>query len=221
MTAKEFFRDWSNVVDFNELNKIMLTIDKEINEKNYNITPNLKDVLKVFKLTDYNNLKVVVLGQDPYPQYGVANGIAFSNNEETSIWSPSLMTLYNSCIYYSEDLPKKECPFPTLIDWCSQGVLLLNSALTVRVNEPGSHTLLWRSFTASLLHNISTKKPETIFVLLGNTAKSLQSYIYTQDNVITDQHPAFYARNNELTQDWYKEVNDKLLHQNISPIVWI
>ena len=214
MSEKEYFGDWFPLINTNLLSRVL---ERLLNERN--LTPKHEDVFKVFTKCDFNNLKVVMLGMDPYPQKGVATGIAFANKEGTPIgkYSPSLKVLYDSLIEYSQDLPNDfDC---TLESWCNQGVLLLNSALTTLINQPGSHYLIWHTFISNLLENISKFKPDTLFVLFGKQAQSFIPYL-NECSYIECVHPSYCARNNLILPDVFSKIDDYLNSNNIY-IEWI
>lgn len=128
MTLGEYFGDWIRVIDVNELDKVTKTIGN-IRKP---ICPNIPDVFKAFTLCSYNNLKVVMIGQDPYPQKDVATGILFGNRKEVSDedLSPSLKIVKEAAIDF--EIPHNSIIFDqTLESWANQGILMINSALTV------------------------------------------------------------------------------------------
>lgn len=201
------FADW----------KINLEQAKSIVSKLDNYTPNKKDIFKAFKLCDYNNLKVVFVSQDPYPQPNIATGIAFGCEKEIQ---PSLEILKNACIDLS--IPHNIVNFDnTLESWCKQGVLMLNLALTVEVGKPLSHILYWIKFTTDIIKRINKEKQNIVYVLLGQYAKDLIRYIDCKNNlVIVEHHPAYYARINKNMPNFFKEINNYLKSYNIPPIKW-
>ena len=223
MESVEFFGDWGEVIDFNLLNEVLKKLTLEM--ERYEICPAPENLFRAFTKCSYNKLKLVMLGQDPYPQRGVATGIAFGNHLETrpEDYSPSLKVLLNSVERYcSDDLPFStiDAVFPTLELWAQQGVLLINSALSVRLGQVGSHAIMWRQFIASLLKNISEHKPDVIFALFGEQAKSFISYI-PSDRYVTCVHPAYCARQQELLPDIFKEIDKKMIEKGNFPIYWI
>ena len=133
MTEAEYFGDWYKCIDKEALAKVKKQLD--ILYKTKLVCPHYIDVFKAFKLCDYNNLSVVMLGMDPYPQKDVATGLAFANKDKVE--SPSLKVIQDTLGYNIN---------PTLESWARQGVLLLNSALTVEMNKVGSHIMMWRPF---------------------------------------------------------------------------
>lgn len=215
----DFFGDWSKVIDESALIETLNNLDKEI--LSYKICPEQKNVFRAFLECPYSSLKVVFLGQDPYPQKGVAMGILFGNSNDTlpENYSPSLKVFNRSIDKYYDDLPSPETPTPDLTYLSRQGILMINSALTVRENCVGSHTMLWRKFIASLLHNISIDKKETIFVLFGNQAQTFIPYIKSS-NIIKCVHPAYCARREELLPDIFSSVDKRLESIGKLPIYW-
>lgn len=187
MTVAEYFKEWTKVIPVDELTHIL-----DVISRNPNITPSIRDVFRAFEMTSLNECKIVFLGQDPYPQKGVATGLCFANHEDTRI-SPSLDVLMECCI--NPELPHGHIDFDvTLESWAEQGILLLNSALTCEVNKIGAHVMLWRPFISRLLYNLSRHTPGIIYVLFGRQAGTFRPYINRFDSVIEVEHPAFFAR---------------------------
>ena len=219
MTIQEYFGDWSKVVDLNEADRIM----KKLSASKTVICPQLKDIFKAFTLCPLNTLRVVVLSQDPYPQKGVATGIAFANSSDTpeSQYSPSLEVLRESVIDYT--IPHRTINFaPDLEKWEEQGVLLLNSALSCEMGRVGSHILLWRPFITSFLTNLSKCSTGIVYVLMGSQAQTLEPYINSHFNyVIRIRHPSYYARTKtRMPSDIWKQINNILISQNGYGIEW-
>ena len=216
VSMEEYFGDWYPIINTTILNA---TLERLSKESNYCPTPD--KVFQAFVECKFKDLKVVFVGMDPYSQRGIATGLAFANSEETkpSNYSPSLKVLIDAVNKYYDDIPLGgfDC---TLKLWCRQGVLLLNSALTVKENETGSHILLWRPFIISLLQNIVKIKPNTIFVLFGTQAKSLHKYIGNSP-VIEVVHPAFCVRNKSSLPNFFKEVDDIMIKQGSKLIYWL
>ena len=204
MTIDEYFGDWMKVLDRKETVKIMNWLKTTDSST---LCPSIKNVFKAFKLCSYNECKVIFIGQDPFPQKGVAQGILFSNSSNTpeDKLSPSLKVVKESVINF--DIPHNLITFdPTLESWAKQGILMLNSALTTEVGKVGIHTLKWRPFIGSFLKNMSEKNPGIIYVFFGSQAKSLNTYINNNNNYkLFIEHPAYYARlNKRMPSDiWY------------------
>lgn len=219
MTIEEYFGDWSKVIDLAEADRILrkLSASKNI------ICPKLKDIFKAFTLCPLSNLRVVILSQDPYPQKNIATGIAFANKSNTpeSHMSPSLEVLKESVINYN--IPHRTINFdPSLEKWETQGVLLLNSALSCELGKVGSHVLMWRPFIKSLLINLSKYHTGLVYVLMGTQAISLEPYINRRFNhVIRIRHPSWYARQKQrMPSDTWQEINSILISQNGYGIEW-
>ena len=232
MTAEEYFGDWTNMLDIQEADRILrkLSASKSI------ICPKIKDIFKAFHLCPLHNLRIVILGQDPYntlhKPFSVnegsafvptATGIAFGNSPDTpeSSYSPSLEILRDSVIDFS--LPHQQIIFdPSLEKWEEQGVLLLNSALSCEAHKPQSHALMWRPFIGAFLEKLSKKIPGIVYVLMGSAAISFQQYINKRNNhVLTTKHPSWYARNKtKMPPDIWKEIDNILIGQNGYGIQW-
>ena len=204
MTIDEYFGDWMKVLDRKETVKIMNWLKTTDSST---LCPSIKNVFKAFKLCSYNECKVIFIGQDPFPQKGVAQGILFGNSSNTpeDKLSPSLKVVKESVINF--DIPHNLITFdPTLESWAKQGILMLNSALTTEVGKVGIHTLKWRPFIDSFLKNMSEKNTGIIYVFFGSQAKSLNTYINNNNNYkLFIEHPAYYARlNKRMPSDiWY------------------
>ena len=219
MTIQEYFGDWSKVIDLKEANSILnkLAISNQL------LCPQLKNVFKAFHLCSLKNLRVLVLGQDPYPQKGISTGIAFANSPETSenSFSPSLEILRESVIDFT--IPHRTIIFdPSLEKWEEQGVLLLNSALTCQQGRVGSHSLIWRPFIKSLLTNLSEQTCGIVYILMGTDAQSFEPYINKQFNhIIRIRHPSYYARTKiKMPSNIWQDVNNILIGQNGYGIEW-
>ena len=211
MMVEEYFGNWKTVVPIDQIEGIIKVAYRSFKP----VCPMLRDVFKAFKVCPYNNLKVVVIGQDCYPDIRdrkpVATGIAFANRIETPEheYSPSLKVLMESFIDFS--VPHSFITFdPSLEEISRQGVLMINTALTCEVNRPGSHMLLWRPFIKQLLTNLSRHKTGIVYVLLGSEAQSFKDCIDSRYNyILCDKHPAYYARKNmPMPPGIWKTVND-------------
>ena len=217
MTIQEYFGDWSKVIDLQEADRII----RKLSASNHTICPKLKDIFKAFTLCPLNSLRTVLIGQDPYPQKGVATGLAFANSPDTLELSPSLEILKESVINYT--IPHRTINFdPSLEKWEAQGVLLLNSALSCEVERVGSHMLMWRPFMKSLLTNLSCYHTGLVYLLMGTQAQTLEPYINKQFNhVVRIRHPSWYARQKQrMPSDVWQEINSILIGQNGYGIEW-
>lgn len=178
---------WKNYLDFNELYKIASAI------KDCNIVPERNLIMLPFEKLPPEEVKVILLFQDPYVKPGVATGIPCANKKGTEM-SPTLKILKSSI----EDLriPNYFYNFdPTLETWIKQGVLILNTAFTAEAYKTGSHIQLWRKFVSHLLMKLSEKNTGIVYVLFGENAKTFRPYIKERYNyVFEERHPSYYAR---------------------------
>ena len=219
MTIDEYFGDWMKVLDRNETMKIMgwlRTVNKET------LCPNIKDVFKAFKLCPYNKCRVVFIGQDPYPQRDVAQGVLFGNSSDTpeNKLSPYLQIVKESVINF--EIPHNFINFdPTLESWAKQGILMLNSALTTEVNKIGVHMMKWRPFMIAFLKNMSLYNPGTIYVLFGSQAQILEPYINANNYVLKIEHPAYFARSGtKMPHQLFVDISNKVKAIYGVPIKW-
>ena len=221
MTLDEYFGDWMKVIDRTELNNVMAKVGQEYRRKP--LCPAQSDVFRAFELCPLNDLKVVMLGQDPYPQKGVATGVLFGNRKEVDEdnLSPSLNVAKEAAINF--EIPHNIVIFDqTLENWAKQGILMINSALTVEMNKVGSHVMLWRPFIAKLLKNLSNKEPGIIYVLFGSQAQTFTPYINIRNSIVVKtEHPAWYARTNQkMSSKLFLDINKVLKEKYGEGIEW-
>lgn len=156
--------------------------------KNLVIYPNMNDIFNALHFTDFNDVKVVILGQDPYHGPNQAHGLSFSVKPGVAI-PPSLLNIYKEL---NTDLG---CYIPNngyLEKWAKQGVLLLNAVLTVRQGQASSHSKIgWQTFTDEIIRKLNIREEPVVFILWGNYAKSKKSII-TKDKhyIIESVHPS-------------------------------
>lgn len=168
--------------------KTLAVLNNQYDKKE--VFPPKGKVFRAFRETDYNDLKVIIMLQDPYHN-GMATGIAIANeiesSNEYSELSPSLQVLIREWV--DDPAEKLDEGFDaSLIKWCHQGILMLNAALTVERNNPKSHIYLWRPFTEQLLTNLSKDKHDLVYVLLGKDAQSWKNNIIN-GRIIMAPHP--------------------------------
>ena len=179
-------------------------------------TPKMKNWFRSFETCHYNNLKVVFIGQDPYPQVEVADGISFSCSN-TMKEQPSLRHIFNSL---EKQYPGYERN-PDLTRWSEQGVLMLNTALTVEVNKIGSHYSFWHTFTTGLLNSINKYDSQLVVVLLGKKAQEWRKLL-NKHIILEVVHPAAAAYKGGVwdDKDLFIRINDLLKEQGKSLINW-
>ena len=219
MTIDEYFGDWMKVLDRNETMKVMgwlRTVNKET------LCPNIKDVFKAFKLCPYNKCRVIFVGQDPYPQRGVAQGVLFGNSSDTpeNKLSPSLQIIKESVINF--EISHNLITFdPSLESWAKQGILMINSALTTEIDKVGIHMMNWRPFMIAFLKQMSMINPGIIYVLFGSQAQILEPYINKNNYVLKIEHPAYFARiNKKMPYHIWKDINKILYDLYGEKIEW-
>lgn len=214
---EEYFGDWIKVIDKQELIKVISKLNQMTN-----YTPSMKDIFRAFELCKYNDLKVLFLGYDPYPQKGVATGILFGNKLETNEehLSPSLKIVKEAAINF--EIPHNSIIFDqTLESWAKQGILMINSALTVEIGKVGSHTMLWRGFISKLIKKLSEYNTGIIYALFGEQAKTFKPYIGKNNIILEEKHPAYYARiEGRMPSTVFKEITKLTKEKYGEPIVW-
>ena len=216
----EFHNDWDNVlkeeVSKEYFNNILSTVNKLYEEKT--IFPPKKDVFNAFRLS-YKDVKVVILGQDPYHGEGEAHGFAFSCLK-TPI-PPSLKNIYKEL--YDDLGIEKDMLDGNLLPWVKQGVMLLNTGLTVEKDKPNSHKDLgWQVFTDEVIKKLNEREKPVVFILWGNNARAKKGFITNpQHLVIESAHPSpFSARNGFFGSKPFSRTNEFLIKNNITPIKW-
>ena len=183
----------------------------------YNITdiiyPQKEDVFRLFEM-DIQNIKVVLLGQDPYHGPDQAHGLSFSVPNGTKI-PPSLRNIYKELLI---EFPERNYNFSSgnLEQWFyREKIFLLNASLTVVKGNPGSHMKIWEAFTNNVIQFISEHNSKCIFLLLGNFAKAKECYISNKERIIKGVHPSpLSARNGFFHSNLFKKV-EELLNKEI------
>lgn len=220
MTIEEYFGDWMRVIDKPELVRVSTWLSKQ---NPATLCPSHANVFRAFTLCSLRDCKVVFVGQDPYPQKGVATGILFGNSKDTpeDKLSPSLDVIKEASVNY--EIPHQELEFDnTLESWAKQGILMINSALTCKMNEVGSHALNWRQFIIKLLQNMSTRESGIIYVLFGRQAQSFKQYIDAKNNdIIEIEHPSYFARTKtKMPYSVFTDINKILKAKYGTEIAW-
>ena len=180
------------------------------------IYPEPKNFFKAFEICSYENVKVVILGQDPYNTPNAANGLAFSVNKNQKL-PPSLKNIFKEI---KNDVGV-ENETGNLTKWAKQGVLLLNSSLTVVEGMPGSHSQIgWQIFTDKAVQLIQRKK-KVIFMLWGNFAKQKKQLIEDDNFILEAPHPSpFSANSGFFGCKHFSKANEILSDLDLDPIDW-
>lgn len=216
----EFHNDWDSIL-YEEVNKdYFIDILNKVNKlyQGKTIYPPKRDVFNAFRLS-YKDVKVVILGQDPYHGEGEAHGYAFSCLK-TPIPS-SLKNIYKEL--YSDLNIQKDMLDGNLLPWVKQGVMLLNTGLTVEKDKPNSHKDIgWHTFTDSVIEKLNEREKPVVFILWGNNAREKKKLITNpQHLVIESAHPSpFSANHGFFGSKPFSRTNDFLVKNGMSKINW-
>ncbi len=183
------------------------------------IYPSKKEVFKAFRYTPYKNVKVVILGQDPYHGEGQAEGLSFSVPKGIKK-PPSLQNIFKEL---EDDLGYKVPNSGSLVPWALQGVLLLNTVLTVIKDMAASHKDIgWETFTDEVIKKINEKDEPVVFILWGGFARSKKKFITNPKHLIIESaHPSpLSAYNGFFGSKPFSKTNDFLIKNNLTPINW-
>ena len=197
--------------------KLLKAVQLEYSKKT--IYPSKKQVFRAFRYTSYKDLKVVILGQDPYHGEGEAEGLSFSVPKGIKR-PPSLNNIFKEL---HDDLGLNISDSSSLVPWAKQGVLLLNTVLTVEKDKAGSHKNLgWQVFTDEVIKKINEKEEPVVFILWGNYARSKKKFITNPKHlVIESAHPSpLSAYNGFFSSKPFSKTNDFLIKNNLRPIDW-
>lgn len=213
--------NWDQLLE-EELNKdyfknLIAFVKKEYEEKT--IYPKQSEIFKAFRYTSYEDVKVVILGQDPYHGENQAEGLSFSVKNGIRK-PPSLVNIYKE-LYNDLQIPIEEDG--SLVKWANQGVLLLNAVLTVEKDKAASHQGKgWENFTDEVIKLINKKNTPVVFILWGNYARSKKKFITnTIHYVIESAHPSpLSAHNGFFGSKPFSKTNDFLTKTGQQPIDW-
>lgn len=197
--------------------KIVDFVNKEYKEKI--CYPPKSRILRALSLTDYDKIKVVILGQDPYHGVNEANGLAFAVSNGVKL-PPSLQNIYKE-LY--NDLKIPPASVGNLECWAKEGVLLLNAVLTVEKDKAASHKDIgWQDFTDAIIKIINEKDTPVVFILWGNFARSKKEFITNPiHKIIESTHPSpFSANHGFFGSKPFSKTNDFLKQNGIKEIDW-
>ena len=213
--------DWDDILanEFNSeyYSKLRKFLDYEY--QNYTIYPLPQYIYTALRLTTYKDTKVLILGQDPYHEINQAHGLAFSVNKNVDI-PPSLVNIYKEL---HDDIG---CNIPNhgyLVDWAKQGILLLNTVLTVRAHQANSHKNQgWERLTDAIIVELNKKETPMVFILWGANARSKKSLITNPKHLILESvHPSpLSAYNGFFGSKPFSKTNKFLIENNETPINW-
>jgi len=198
---------WTSLTDF---------VREQYQEKK--VYPPAKNIFRAFDLCPFDKVKVVIVGQDPYHGMGQANGLSFAVNEKVPL-PPSLKNIYHEI---HNDLGITPLASGDLSRWATQGVLMLNSVLTVAAGQPASHAGKgWEQFTDAVINALNSKRKNIVYLLWGRYAANKGQVIdRTQNLVLTSGHPSPYSVSLFYGKHHFSQCNAYLEAHNLSPIDW-
>lgn len=213
MSWNAFIKAESEKLYYKEIERIVSE-----DAKKHNVFPPHDDMFNAFKCTNIDNVKTVILAQDPYHHQEQAHGLSFSVPKDVSI-PPSLRNIYREL---NTDIGFKIPKHGNLISWAKQGVLLLNSALTVIEGDPGSHLELWKPFTDAVIGHVNEIDRPIVFLLWGAHARSKKKLLTNEKHlVIEGSHPSpLSAHTGFFGGKYFSRTNEFLVKNGIEPIDW-
>jgi uracil-DNA glycosylase len=183
-------------------------------------TPTLKNLFRAFEECPYDDLKVIIVGQDPYPGFGQADGIAFSlSNSDMQPSLDYILKAVNTTVYNGVNSSRDR----DLKRWSNQGVLLLNTALTTTVGKVGQHYLIWRPFIAYVFDWLSWNCPCMVYVYMGKKAAEWADCVNDNNYKFFLTHPAAASYNGAEeweSQNVFREISKILKHNYNIDIIW-
>ena len=213
-------KNWANILkdEFEKpyFKKIQEYLENEYQK--YDVYPSMDNIFNALNLVKYDDVKVVILGQDPYHEPGQAHGLSFSVLDGVSL-PPSLVNIYKEI---EDDLGIKCEKSGNLTRWAKQGVLLLNTTLTVRRGQANSHSEIgWKIFTNEIIKALSKRKKPIVFILWGSHAQSFAPEIEKQHLVLKAPHPSpLSSYRGFFGCKHFSKANNFLVSNGQTPIDW-
>ncbi len=215
-----FSNSWDGILAplFNDERYLKIREFLKIEYSTKTVYPSMHDIFNCFKKTDFNDIKVVILGQDPYHEYGQAQGLSFSVPEGVK-FPPSLKNIFKE-LY--DDLGISPPKSGDLTKWAERGVLLLNTTLTVREGQANSHKDCgWGWFTDEVISLISKREKPAVFILWGGNARAKKKLIAPRHFIIESAHPSpLSCYNGFWGSKPFSKANDYLIKIGSTPIDW-
>lgn len=205
-----------------DFKKILETLNTMVND-GQRFTPPLKQVFRAFQECPISDLKVIMVGQDPYPQLGVADGISFScgNTRKMEASLRYIFKAVNDTVYEGKsDIKQMD---PDLARWSNQGILMLNTSLTTEIGKIGKHFGLWDPFIKYVFDMLNSQEQPLIWVFMGKKAQELEDLISDHHIILKCSHPASAAYQKESlwdSGDLFNNINAQLKELKAPTIVW-
>ena len=213
--------NWDNILKDEFQKEYYLNLRKFLKEeyKNYHIFPSMYDIFNALKYTDYNDVKVVIIGQDPYHEIGQAHGLCFSVQDGVA-FPPSLQNIFKEL---NADLGIPMPKSGNLTKWAKQGVLMLNTVLTVRAHQANSHQGHgWEQFTDAVINAVNMQDRPIVYMLWGSPAQRKASMLNNPKHLILKApHPSpLSAYRGFFGCRHFSQCNEFLKANGVEPIDW-
>ena len=205
----------------NDLDSILKNLLSEAQDGK-RFTPQVKYIFAALEQCHFNDIKVVIIGQDPYPQVGVADGLAFSCSlkDKPEVSLKYIMDAINKTVPEDQLDPN---PSPNLERWAKQGVLLLNTAFTTTIGKPGTHQILWKNTFVNILDSIIWNKQDVVYIFLGKKAQEYADLVPDNNPKLFASHPASAGYTGQAEWDSnnvFVKANECLKKLSKTPILW-
>ncbi len=212
--------DWRSILRSAKCREVLAQV-AALRQKGERVYPIQKDVFRAFEDCPFQDVRVVILGQDPYPNEGQAIGRAFAVPESAEKVPPSLKNIFAEV---RREYPRGEMPKPTLESWAKQGVFLLNTTLTVKQGCSNSHAKIirWKeAVTNPTLKKLSAEREHLVFMLWGTHAKSFEHILDQRRHlVLKASHPSPLSVVGFQKCGHFRKANDYLSAHGIEPVIW-
>jgi uracil-DNA glycosylase len=215
--AESWKKELSNEFEQEYFGKLTAFVRNEY--QNQTVYPAGNNIFRAFDRCSFDDVKVVILGQDPYHGPNQANGLCFSVKEGFP-FPPSLVNIFKEI---KDDIGKEIPPHGSLDRWADQGVLLLNATLTVRAHEAGSHQNKgWETFTDAVIHRLASRRKGIVYMLWGSYAQKKAAFVSSEDNLILRApHPSpLSSYRGFFGSKHFSQANEYLEEKGLSKIEW-
>jgi uracil-DNA glycosylase len=213
-------KNWLDIMGVEFTQPYMTKLEQFLQNAGHTIYPKETEIFNALNLTAFGNVKVVIIGQDPYHGPGQAHGLSFSVPKDIKKLPPSLKNIYKEIeAEYGTKMPLHG----DLAGWAKQGVLLLNATLTVRAAKAGSHQRKgWEKFTDAIIRAVNEKREHVVFLLWGRPAQKKSVLIdRAKHKVLETSHPSgLSAYRGFIGCGHFKKANDYLEKHGLKPVVW-